>query len=389
MASKTPEWIPKPTQGKEQTTGFIPVDSSWIAGIKYTPQAGVTMTTKKGGRDYNYPGFGVKELRRWISAQSKGKWWWRNVGHVQLSRWTGPVHPLYQMHDVDQMPNVHRLSRVTYNDAMKWLREKVSPHMSHAHFGALIGALPGTRTDLNFEDDGNSLNASTFDENHNYIANRVFRTSDIFGGEREPYMYNDLLTIQPGSHPYRGTSAPGLLRQARAAYELGIPHIHFQAGWRPPAYENDPEALSGGLHWPLMGVEGRLPSYYTKKMPQQLKDQLSSHYGEDFDANPLMSKVMQHPTAREYYMDNPVAHNAWVDTTPGSYSRKAIERHVNDQAARHGMQPAHTEEMMAKQPLHLSKQITYKRYTKHHPWIEHLYETGSLHPDHSDEFFEN
>lgn len=83
MARELPAWVPREEEGKEETTGWVPVQSSWIAGLKLTPdERGITMTVKKGGKQYPYPGFGLKEFRSWVKAVSPGGWWWNHIGYV-------------------------------------------------------------------------------------------------------------------------------------------------------------------------------------------------------------------------------------------------------------------------------------------------------------------
>lgn len=389
---KLPDWVPKVDPNKPETTGFIPVDSSWIAGLRYTPDRGAEMTVKKGGKNYPYPGFNLAMFRRWVAAKSKGKWWWRNVGHVmmgagepvQLSRWTGQVHPLMN-ESADGPPKMAPFSTLSAYDIMQWLHRHWGKHVTPQHVAALTGWLPGTElhafpvtsggmNELHVSADSNFENQLT----SQYSAHRVLGFHPKL---RVPYIQNDAIHV--GDHPqnpYRGVSGPILLRQMRAAWEAGVPEIHWTAA------QSDIHGLRGGLHWPLMGADGILPRHYLASLPQDIVRRADEASGGAASATGKISEFFKSPEFKSYYAHVPVSHQAFVSTAPGSYSRRAIEGHVAQHAARFGMAPPIPDHQMPKTPL---APLRMAKMKKRHPMSEHLIATGQLHPDFFDEYFEN
>lgn len=381
LAKAVPLWVPQETPGKEETTGFIPTpQSSWVAGLKYTPERGSEMTVKKGGKNYAYPGLNLAMFKRWVAAKSPGKWWWRNVGYpLKNSRWTGPVHPLFG-EGVDGPVQATPFSKVKENEALDFLRKYVSPHATSAHLAALAGWLPGTSTNMSAILHGNSPKQLHLITNSADPSKYDAHTT-IFGSDSgHPLVYNDQTGVSPDeANPYRGVSGAKILRQIRAAYELGIPKLGFHAALG--------KGYVGGLHWPMMGADGYLPEEYLKGVPPQIVHDVDARTNGTFTSGPenfrKISDFFRSPLAKEYYADNPTDHEGFIDTTPGSYSRKAIERHVAENSLRHGHAQPIPDEQMPKLPLH------FARVRRYHPMTEHLIATGSLHPDYFDQYFEN
>ncbi len=393
LAKSSPLWVPQESAGNEADTGYIGTpQSSWIAGVKYTPERGAEMTVKHGGKNYAYPGLNLAMFRRWVKAKSPGKWWWRNVGYpLQNSRWTGPVHPLFADGRIDGPPTVSPMSSMNHHEALAMLREGISPHATMAHLGALTGWLPGTTASFRRADGSSAHGSVPYLRSDVTGPNGAFLTSHSIlpkgaWGQEENAVENDHIRIPnlPNS-PFRGASGATWLRQIRAAYELGIPRVHFHAAWEPNPLRGP--AYSGGLHWPMMGANGYLPESYLATVPPGILKDVNMRSRGRFNATPLESRTFEDffrsPLARNHYMDNPIPHVGFIDTSPGSYSRKAIERHVNEKAMANGLGPAIPDSQMEKMPLH------FARLTRYHPMTEHLLATGSLHPDFFDQYFEN
>jgi len=55
------------------------VNSSWIEDLTYDEEAGSVIMTTIGGRSYEIPDVPYEEYEAWISAPSKGKWWWSDI----------------------------------------------------------------------------------------------------------------------------------------------------------------------------------------------------------------------------------------------------------------------------------------------------------------------
>ena len=386
-----PLWIPQETVGKEDSTGFIPVESSWIAGLKYTPERGSEMTVKKGGKNYSYPGFNLAMFRRWVKAKSKGKWWWRNIGYpMQNSRWVGPVHPMFA-NGADGPIVPTGASTHSPEEALNFLKT-INPNATHEHLAALGRWLPGTQSHIAIrkgfiKSDPGYLSISTNDPVHNYGSS--VKITPGWGGSPHG-VENELFTIdKKRGNPYRGASAPVLLRQMRAAFEMGMPRLDWHASIDTLPSIGDP--YTGGVHWPLLGANGYVPDNW-------LQDKLSSPTSAAAikHAN-MMSKgallnapkyfstfehLFKSPLAKQLWMSDPQEHQSFVDTHPGSYSRRAVERHVAENAARFGYPTPISDEQLPK--VHLSKE--HFRWGEH---INHLFHTGSLHPDHFDSYFEN
>lgn len=393
--------------GDAATTPFQGVSSSWIRGLRWTPEHGAEMATAK--KSYAYPGIDKRMFRAWLSRQSKGKWWWNHIGYpgragvfgpMQNSRWTGPVHPLFVNNQADGP-----VAWGKFNDAprvMAWLKSRISPHATPEHLAALTGWLPGTTMNaLFYKSQGRNtpdgLTTEVSDPSGNYTAHRTI-TSD---GNSKPQIENALMSIPttPGS-PYRGASGAVLLRQARAAYELGIPSINYFAGWDEPGDETasdrtlahlfpnvdlgdpDENRMTGGLHWPLLGADGVLPPSYIRTIPKHILDEVNLTSRGRFAQSGVFRDLFTSPLARDYYVKHPTAHDGFVDTTPGSYSRKAIEHHVGKKAMEKGFAPPIPDQAMPKKPLHLNRVSLYP------PHLQHLIQTGELHPDHYDKYFD-
>lgn len=59
-----------------------PVDSSWIADIELEYQDDgtyIVIMTTLNGREYELPGIDKKTYQEWISAGSKGSFWWDRI----------------------------------------------------------------------------------------------------------------------------------------------------------------------------------------------------------------------------------------------------------------------------------------------------------------------
>jgi len=404
-----PAWVPRenPDHPTPENTGWVPVTSSWIAGVKLTPERGTEMTVKKGGKVYPYPGITLDMFRRWVAAKSPGKWWWRNIGHpmkdaeptkvikktprlikilkgkIRASRWTGPIHPLFNL--PGQSPDgpivwdkfiEHHPSGI-----LNHIAQRTGKPISEEHLASLVGWLPGTSTHV-FKNGPDMYHFSTSNRDGTYNAQRELTLPP---NQQYPMeVENQSLDIPKRTfNQYQGISGPVLLRQIRAAYELGIPRINLFAVWKPPSPETRGHGYTGGLHWPLMGLDGYLPTHYVSKMPDSIFRAADEASGGQFGRTRQLQHFFMSPQAKEYYVDHPTSHEAFVDTTPGSYSRKAIERHVSENAQRFGHPPPIPDEAMPKVPLNFARQ------RRHHPMIEHLLATGSLHPDYFDKYFEN
>jgi hypothetical protein len=175
----------------------------------------------------------------------------------------------------------------------------------------------------------------------------------------------------------------------RAAFELGIPRI----GWKAEL-DNLPsmgDAYTGGLHWPLLGANGYIPTAWLSKMLNSPMGSGPIKHADRMSGGKLLSAPEHYSTFEHLFASEqgkqlwrrfPEAHQSFVDTHPGSYSRRAVERHVADFAARHGHPTPISDEQLPK--VHLSREVS--------GWgekIDHLFHTGSLHPDHFDSYFEN
>ena len=390
---------------------YSPVSSSWIQGLRWTPERGAVMRVRKTGKAYDYPGISRAKVREWLSRVSKGKWWWGNVGHpMKNSRWTGPVHPLFANNAADGPINFGSFSPGA-SRLMAWMKSAISPHTTPEHLAALTGWMPGTEMNFWFHKPDphhnipSSVESVVASPDGNYNAHRAIHAGNGIGGNQRPYVENELFTIPKGNHPYRGASGPVLLRQIRAAYELGIPGINFFAAYEPPGTNSTAnnvlaqlyphmaatlaqggrqaaqEDMTGGLHWPLMGADGIMPPRHVKTVPQHILDEVHQTSRGRFAQTSKFSDFFTSPQARDWYVDNPTSHDAFIDTTPGSYSRKAIERHVAEKSLAHGLPIPIPDQMMPKKPLHLARQ----HYAPH---IQYLIQTGSLHPEHFDAYFD-
>lgn len=168
--------------------------------------------------------------------------------------------------------------------------------------------------------------------------------------------------------------------------------------------------FTGGLHWPEMGADGYIPGgdgYIPGgvNIPQHIAQGADELSGGRFSNTRLFSDFFKSPEAKLWYHSNPMSHRSFVDTTPGSYSRVAIERHVGENAAKHGMAGPLHDAAMYQIPhehtdaiQHAPTERTLTRFQKllfsrlsgrprYHEALEHLISTGSCHPDYFDQYF--
>lgn len=403
--------------GDAKTTPFQTVNSSWITGLRWTPEYGAEMSTKKGKHTYAYQGITKEIFRRWLARKSKGKGWWAYIGYpmrgvygsaIHNSKWTGPTHPLFAHPEADGPVNVGSFAPGKRTELVAWLKSKVSPQATPEHLAALTGWLPGTILNYYWQNKKgnipNTLVTEVSDPHGLYTAHRTIH--GISNDNARPHIENDLMSIPRDAHsPYRGVSGSVLLRQIRAAYEMGIPSINWYSAYDDrgsagstsnqvsnilqqffpalaalPQQPHANEDFTGGLTWPMMGADGILPPKYIKSVPREIVDEAQQMSRGRFISSQRISDFFTSPAARDYYREHPTSHDGFVDTTPGSYSRKAIEYHVGQNAVKRGYAPPIPDEQMPKKPLHLARR-------KHAPHIEHLLATGELHPDYFDEYF--
>ncbi len=337
LAKKLPSWVPVETPGKESTTGFIanPDSQSWIAGLKYKPDTGAEMVVKKGGKSYPYPGINLAMFRRWVAAQSKGKWWWRNIGHVAMSRYTGRVHPLMTPQaDVPQFTYPEHQQQALSALSLL-LGRKVEPH----HLAALGGFVPGTqmrthlgiqsgkpRVELSSVGDWRGINKLGLPFSDYSTSRSIYRDPET-GNIK---LYNESMRVAPNTK-YSGVSGAVLMRQMRAAHELGIPKIDWYA------MNSADKEYQGGTHWPLIGANGYVPHSVLQQLPDHIYSNLmQSEAAPGEESGITFNQLFQHPGMKEWYAKHPTSHDAFVDTTPGSYSRLQVERHVGENALRYG-----------------------------------------------------
>lgn len=418
-----PDWVPRenPKAKNPENSGWISTAalSSWINGLKFTRENGVQMRTRRGGKVYSYPGFGLSEFRRWVAAKSPGGWWWRNIGYPmkdfepnQLSRFTGIIHPLFGP-GIDSPVRWFR-GGVSYspNEFMDWIHRHVNPNMTDTHLSALLGWIPGSSTTA--EHDGpigyrhqvNGTEPTTLSfmtSAPGYNNSRTFYSKNI-SPLGVPELHNDYLNIDKEvpkygegglrvgweRNPYRGISGPILLRQMRAAHEMGIPKISWLAAWTPD--QNEKDAFSGGLHWPLLGANGIVP-YSSLRIPPYIWNDVHRTSNGRFAQTGLFSDFFTSPMAKKWYEENPETHSSFVDTAPGSYSRREVERHVSENAAKHGFAGPTEDTAVYSNPEH-ERPIRMNMFQNYvvpwhleHPAINHLITTGSLHPEYFDEYF--
>lgn len=417
MPRPLPQWVPRENPDNPENTGWVPVSSSWIAGLKLTPERGTEMTVKKGGKIYSYPGFNLDMFRKWVRAQSPGKWWWNNIGtpmaeseptkpikktprlmkvlrgrikvkdKIRASRWTGPVHPLFNL--PGQSPDGpiawDKFIDTSEPEILNNIYRRTGRPMTPEHLAALVGWVPGATTHV-YQAGPDMYNFATSNMNRDYTAVRSLTLPPNKNYPME--VENESLDIPNRSYnQFRGVSGPVLLRQIRAAYEMGIPRVNFFAVWKPPGPETRGHGYTGGLHWPLMGADGHLPLPYTTSIPDDIWKSADEASGGLFGRYRQIQHFFMSPKAREYYINNPTSHEAFIDTAPGSYSRKAIEKHVADNAAKFGQSPPIPDEQMTKVPLNFAMNQPGKK--RHHEMTEYLIKTGCLHPKHFDRYFEN
>lgn len=426
LARPLPDWVPQenPDHPSPEKTGWVPVQSTWIAGLKLRPDRTTEMMVKKGGKTYPYPGINLAMFRRWIAAKSPGKWWWRNIGYPmmetrtphKLSRFTGYVHPAFTPEaDLPYAPDRLQDNKSVYpqSEVMEWAQRHVHPNITPAHLSALIGWLPGTRTAVFREgkkkisrgdylagQEPTSLTFHTYGPGFNTV--RTIHSKNITGNNK-PLIYNEESHIEPyikdeetGAHtpnPLRGASAPALLRQMRAAYEVGIPKITWWSAWSEPQKRGGPSFAdyTGGLHWPFIGANGYVP-HSMGEIPQTIVNDADVASNGRFSQTREFADLFQSELAKKWYEFNPKSHKSFVDTTPGSYSRQAVERHVGENAVKHGMEGPEPDAAIYQQPEHAGiaepvqmNRILHRR--KYHEGIEHLLTTGSCHPEHVDLYF--
>ena len=58
------------------------VNSSWIADLSYDEDTGSVIMTTLGGGEYEIPDVPREEFEEWVSAPSKGKFWWSDIRGV-------------------------------------------------------------------------------------------------------------------------------------------------------------------------------------------------------------------------------------------------------------------------------------------------------------------
>ena len=413
LARDLPEWVPTETKGNEENTGFVPVKSSWIGGLKYTPERGTEMMVSKGGKSYAYPGFRLDMFRRWVASRSKGKFWWRHVGHVMMSRYTGEVHKLLNARaDIPRYSS--RMTPKDIEDVRNLMSKMLGVTVEDHHIAALAGHLDGSRltaTPLIGSGPSNAtprISFTSYGDGHGYS-----RTLGL-DSKGTPYLENDLAKVDRGS-PSEGVSGGVLLRQMRAAHELGIPKIKWHA------LESSNGPWNGGRHWPLLGADGILGDRPQAQLPPEFIAPLvamgiehgPTNYSignspTEFKGDITFKQLFSIPGAREWYANHSDSHNAFVDTAPGSYSRVQIEKHVAEKSMQYKLPlptpdnqytqkiaptpPPPVPEVPATPPrLTMSRLrqtlLGRKRPPALHPMTEHLLNTWGLHPDYYDDYF--
>lgn len=424
-----PQWVPQenPNAKDPSKTGWIPVISSWIAGLKYTRDRGAEMVVKKGGKSYPYAGINLDMFRRWVAAKSKGKWWWRNIGYPmqgqphQFSRFTGVVHQLFGP-GIDRRPDYRQhFGGYTFPQLQEWFQRHVHPQITDAHIGALTGWVPGATLTATKEGPigyghylaGHEPTDLTFNVHApGYSTSRTIFSRNV-NQEGVPYIKNEYMEILPeirnwdystfpktfttSPNPFRGLSGPVLLRQIRAAHELGIPRIGWLAAHGGESASGAFNPFTGGWHWPMLGADGIVPNFH--EAPPEVLEEANQMSNGRFAQTRLFSDFFQSPKAKQWYSENPESHSAFVDTTPGSYSRREIERHVGENAAKRGFEAPTPDASMMAQPMPREEKpysppqeasLHMHMFVPHyhlHPALLHLHDTGSLHPDFFDEYF--
>ena len=74
---------------EEDSTGWVPVTSSWIIGLRRFQGSNAVDFATKDGREYRYPNAPVDLFRRWLGAGSKGRAW-----HAMVSHYLSPAQKL-------------------------------------------------------------------------------------------------------------------------------------------------------------------------------------------------------------------------------------------------------------------------------------------------------
>jgi hypothetical protein len=92
------------------TTGWVPVISSWIGGLRRIKGSNaVDMMVKKGGKVYRYVNAPKGLLGRWVGAGSKGKFWWnwiRNYLSPAVKMFSRDGQPIRMALDTDLLRGV-------------------------------------------------------------------------------------------------------------------------------------------------------------------------------------------------------------------------------------------------------------------------------------------
>lgn len=309
----------------------------------------------------------------------------------RYSRWTGQTHPMFTP-EADGPAKYHFMSDMAPSEVLRWFRTHVHPAITHEHIAALSGWVPGAETTVQ----PTRLDGRPVTSPHEIPATLAFHTSvpdlyeRVMSVTRKPgggtKVYNDLLEVPtvPGN-PYRGITPSLYLRQMRAAHEVGIPKVNYFAAWVPsslntgrmPIVNGKPMLYTGGLHWPLIGGDGVIPTFHP--IPRQVIEAADLASGGQFSKTRRIQHLFASPEGKQWYIDNPVSHDGELDTAPGSYSRLAIERHVNEASAKHGLSGAKPDKEFSLQLSRHRKRL--------HPMLQHLIDTGSLHPEHIDAYF--
>jgi len=340
-------------------------------------------------------------------------------------------------------------------DILGWMQRHIHPNATLEHLAAITGWLPETRLWVSnsgkMNPDNPEMEPHSLDVSVSPMARRMasgmvpdydtsreligrFAHNGYVSPTGVPEIHNNFTTIRNDpANKFRGASGAVLLRQMRAAHELGIPKIGWYAAWEPPGTEDRMKEqgaqyhkgydFKGGLHWPLLGADGRLSHSHLMDIPPDIFREADTASGGKLRAGGLISALFASPRGREWYIAHPTGHSAWVDTHPGSYSRLSVERHVGEQAARFGFEgPIPDAQMTGKLPnQHIPPEQSKSKGDKfypddvseafprestpfamtsriklhfeklrrkvYHPALEHLIATGSIHPDFYDEMF--
>lgn len=305
----------------------------------------------------------------------------------RMSRYTGQTHLLmtpeadgpitYGDSSEDNRPRPPEATKALVYDTFHRIMGKTA---SEPWLAAISGWVPGT-TLRAYPASGGGLLTHTTDTESGGQNFEITRRLHIDPDTGHPAIHNEGIQIYRDAHrggpnPFKGLSASLLARQIIAAHEMGIPRITTSAAQDPSTQWQ--RIFNGGLHWGLMGYDGRLSNLQYSAIPRDLRRRIDEHTGGQFSRTRSIFDLVGHPEGRKWWIANPGEFKGFIDTNPMSRTRQRVMDSLDESLKKYQAEQA--------QPERLARLPEPDIHVRYQEGLEYLKKTGRVHPEHVDLF---